>query len=153
MFQCEKCVTETRQHVEHQALLEIHLFSKAFMQSIMGFFFGEKPELPPKPTNADEMEEWWGKKMLADEHDLQKGFHFGTPPRETSFHDSFECALFLAENGHYTQAMMLLRTALNNVLATAMKQIVQTLPERVQKSEYLREMFGKEIENLDKTSK
>jgi len=149
MIEYEGCVTNTRQQNEYNSLKVAHSFCKNFVITMAKLTYTDEPELAAKPTNEDELHNWANSKALAAKHDVQKGFFFGLPQRETSFNDSFECALFLAENGHYTQAIVLLRTALNNVLSTAMKQIVQTIPKRAQESEYLREMFGDKIENLD----
>jgi len=114
----------------------------------MSLFFDHKPKKESDPTKLDEVQKWFQSQEDFTTHDYKQGYFFGIPERETSFNDSFECALFLAENGHYTQAMVLLRTALNTVLATTMKQIVTSIPNRVKESEYLKGMFVN-LEELD----
>ena len=100
-----------------------------------------EPEELEDPKDAEELSEWSKNQDEIRKHDYQDGFFFDLPERETSFDDSMHLAIFLAENGHYTQSMSLLRVALNTILANAMKEIVVAIPSRIEESKFLTAMF------------
>jgi hypothetical protein len=102
-----------------------------------------EPEELEDPTDAEELSKWVKNRDERTKHDSQYGFFFDVPERETSFDDSMHLAIFLAENGHYTQSMALLRLALNTRLATTMKSIIVSIPSRFDESEILKDMFKK----------
>jgi hypothetical protein len=100
-----------------------------------------EPEELEYPTDAEELSKWVENRDERTKHDYQDGFFFDLPERETSFDDSMHLAIFLAENGHYTQSMALLRVALNTLLASAMKSIVVSIPSRIEESDLIKKMF------------
>ena len=108
-----------------------------------------EPEELEDPKDAEEVSEWSKNQDEIRKHDYQAGFFFDLPERETSFDDSMHLAIFLAENGHYTQSMALLRVALNTILANAMKEIVVAIPSRIEESKFLTAMFHGETDHAN----
>ncbi len=133
----------TRRRPGFNALKIIHRFSQTMAKSMYKAHVDSEPEELEYPTDAEELSKWVKNRDERTKHDSQYGFFFDLPQRETSFDDSMHLAIFLAENGHYTQSMALLRLALNTRLATTMKSIIVSIPSRFDESEILKDMFKK----------
>ena len=139
----------TRRRPGYNALKIIHRFSRTMTLSMFDAHRDSEPEELEDPKDAEELSEWSKNQDEIRKHDYQDGFFFDLPERETSFDDSMHLAIFLAENGHYTQSMVLLRVALNTILANAMKEIVVAIPSRIKESKFLTAMFHGETDHAN----
>ena len=142
-------VESTRRRSGYNALKTIHRFSRTMSLSMYSAHRDSEPEELEDPKDAEELSEWSKNQDEIRKHDYQDGFFFDLPERETSFDDSMHLAIFLAENGHYTQSMVLLRVALNTILANAMKEIVVAIPSRIKESKFLTAMFHGETDHAN----
>ena len=131
----------TRRRPGYNALKIIHRFSRTMSVSMLSVHRDSEPKKLEDPQDAEELSKWSKNQDEIRKHDYQDGFFFDLPQRETSFDDSMHLAIFLAENGHYTQSMVLLRVALTTLLASAMKSIVVSIPSRIEESKFLSNMF------------
>ena len=131
----------TRRRPGYTALKIIHRFSRTMTLSMFDAHRDSEPEELEDPKDAEELSDRSINQDARRKHDYQDGFFFDLPERETSFDDSMHLAIFLAENGHYTQSMVLLRVALNTLLASAMKSIVVSFPNRIEESDLIKKMF------------
>ena len=138
----------TRRQPGYNALKIIHDFSKIMTRGMYMAHADSKPEKLPKPTGPEEHSKWVENKDERIKHDWQDAYFFDIREREQSFDDSMHLAFFLAENGHYTQSMALLRLALNTRLASSVKWILVSMPNRFEESALIKKMFSK-IESID----
>ena len=139
----------TRRRPGYNALKIIHRFSRTMTLSMFDAHRDSEPEELEDPKDAEELSEWSKNQDARRKHDYQDGFFFDLPERETSFDDSMHLAIFLAENGHYTQSMVLLRVALNTILTNAMKEIVVAIPGRIEESKFLTAMFYRKTDDAN----
>lgn len=126
---------------EHEALKTIHRFSRSLAKSMYSSHKKKTPDESSTPTSAEELTEWVKTEEERKIHDQRDGYFFDFPYRESSFNDSMGIAIYLAENGHYTQSMAMLRLALNTLLTSAMKSIVVSFPNRIEESDLIKKMF------------
>ena len=139
----------TRRRSGYNALKTIHKFSRTMSLSMYSAHRDSEPKELEDPKDAEELSEWSKNQDARRKHDYQDGFFFDLPERETSFDDSMHLAIFLAENGHYTQSMVLLRVALNTILTNAMKEIVVAIPSRIEESKFLTAMFHRKTDDAN----
>lgn len=131
----------TQQRSEFSALKIIHNFSRDLAMEMAKAHRDSEPEELEDPKDSQELSKWAKNKEEIKIHDLRFGYIFDFPYRETSFNDSMGIAIFLAENGNYTQSMAILRLALNTLLASAMKSILVSIPNRIEESDLIKKMF------------
>ena len=134
---------QTKKKIEYQKLILGIEFSYLLTKAMIANMNDSKPISSDTAPDKEDFQKWLVDEEKKRKLDLNLGTYFSYPQWETSFADSMRSSVLLAENGHYTQAMVLLRLAVNTILASAMKSILIFYPNRLKESKILQKMFLK----------
>ena len=116
-------------------------WATVFTQLLLKYSLNRESKDIDVPSNSEEVYEYY-KRMYEDEQEkLKVGYVFGFPERITSFWDSMRVAFFLNSHGHYTQSLVMLRLALDTILVSSIKWILQSDPKRLDESKRIQKMF------------